>query len=218
VHIHKNARLTPIVREELVRRIVNGHARLSVAASEFNISTRTAAKWVRRFEQVGSDGLLDRSSRPHHSPRCLSPERTDDECKAILVTLLHRPPSEHGINRTTWRLVDLHRIGAEQGLPISRARMHRMLKSTGYRWRKARTVLTSQDPEYAQKVKAIKEISVGLKDDDLAERARAGRVLRSQQLQGSYVLLSCVCPQPTSGVRLTICHGSGVEIILGTKD
>jgi hypothetical protein len=44
--------------------------------------------------------------------------------------------------------------------------MRRVLKGTGYRWRKARIVLTSQDSEYAQKVKAIKEILAGLKDDE----------------------------------------------------
>lgn len=44
--------------------------------------------------------------------------------------------------------------------------MHRLLKSTGFRWRKARTVLTSKDPEYVQKVRAIKEILAGLKFDE----------------------------------------------------
>jgi len=57
-------------------------------------------------------------------------------------------------------------MAGEHGVPISRARMHRLLKSTGFRWRKARTVLTSKDPEYVQKLRAIKEILAGLKFDE----------------------------------------------------
>jgi hypothetical protein len=44
--------------------------------------------------------------------------------------------------------------------------MQRVLRSTGFKWQKARIVLTSRDPEYAQKVHAIKEILVSLKSDE----------------------------------------------------
>ena len=145
MHLDKNARLTPILREEMARRIVYEHMPLNRAASEFRVSTKTAAKWARRYVQSGPGQLLDRSCRPLHSPRRLSPELTDEDCKAVLVALLHRPPAEFGINRTSWRLVDLHRMAAENGAPISRARMLRLLKSTGFRWQRARTVLTSKD-------------------------------------------------------------------------
>ncbi len=139
---------------------------LSEAASQYNVSPKTAAKWVHRFLADGPKGLLDRSSRPHRSPRQLSPERNDDDCKAALVAMLHRPPSEFGINRTSWRLVDLHRIAQDQGLPLSGARMRRLLRRTGFRWRRARIVLTSQDPDYSSKVHAIKQILAGLSADE----------------------------------------------------
>jgi transposase len=139
---------------------------LSKVASEFNVSRITAAKWVRRFLADGPQGSLDRSSRPHRSPRQLSPDRSDDDCKAALVAILHRPLSEFGINRTSWRLIDLHRIVRVQGLPLSGARMQRVLRSTGFKWRKARSVLTSQDPEYTRKVAAIKQILADLKTDE----------------------------------------------------
>src|ERR1017187_8765580 len=57
--------------------------------------------------------------RPLHSPRRLSPDLTDEDCKAVLVALLHRPPAEFGLDRTSWRLEDLHRMAAEHGAPIS---------------------------------------------------------------------------------------------------
>src|ERR1017187_4847258 len=156
MRIHKNARLTPILREELAQRVIHDLLPMSVAADEFNVSPATAAKWVQRFQKDGCHGLLDRSSRPHRSPRRLTPERSDDDCKAFLVSVLHRPPSEFGINRSTWRIVDLHHVVREQGLPLSGARMQRVIAMTGFKWRKARVVLTSTDPDYAQKVHAIK--------------------------------------------------------------
>ncbi len=45
-----------------------------MAADELGVSRATAYKWLRRFETEGEDGLLDRSSRPHRSPRALLPE------------------------------------------------------------------------------------------------------------------------------------------------
>ena len=62
MHLHKNARLTPILREELARRIVHENMPLNRAASEFKISTKTAAKWARRYVQTGPGKLVDRAA------------------------------------------------------------------------------------------------------------------------------------------------------------
>jgi transposase InsO family protein len=67
--IHKNARLTFISREELAKRVLHDHVSLNSAAAEFKVAPKTAAKWVRRYRHHGRAGLLDRSSRPHRSPR-----------------------------------------------------------------------------------------------------------------------------------------------------
>jgi len=42
---------------------------LNSAAAEFKVTAKTAAKWVRRYQQQGRPGLQDRSSRPLRSPR-----------------------------------------------------------------------------------------------------------------------------------------------------
>jgi transposase InsO family protein len=70
--IHKNARLTLRSREALVQRVASG-MRLQVAAESFQVTLKTAAKWVHRYHSEGSAGLIDRSSRPQHSPRATSP-------------------------------------------------------------------------------------------------------------------------------------------------
>jgi len=73
--IHKNARLTPILREELAGEVLSQGLTLNSAAAEFKVSAKTAAKWARRFQQEGRGGMRDRSSRPVRSPRRCSAEQ-----------------------------------------------------------------------------------------------------------------------------------------------
>ena len=61
---HKNARLTPKGREDMVRAVVDGGQSCAAAARKFNTTPKTVAKWVKRFRAEGVDGLRDRSSRP----------------------------------------------------------------------------------------------------------------------------------------------------------
>lgn len=69
---HKNARLTVYGRLILVRRITEDGLRVAEAAHAAGVSVRTAYKWLRRYQQEGEAGLMDRSSRPCHSPRATS--------------------------------------------------------------------------------------------------------------------------------------------------
>jgi transposase InsO family protein len=69
MNVHKNARLTPHSRADLVRRVEAGQPIAAVAAA-FGVSIRTIRKWLERFRNEGPEGLKDRSSRPHrlHKP------------------------------------------------------------------------------------------------------------------------------------------------------
>ena len=60
---HKNARMTPLGRAEMVRRILGGQP-LAIVAAGFGISERTARKWLARYRKEGPAGLENRSSRP----------------------------------------------------------------------------------------------------------------------------------------------------------
>jgi transposase InsO family protein len=66
---HQNARLTIHSREQLARKVLEQGLTLKQAAATFNVSAKTAAKWVRRFQQGGCEELRDRTSRPRHCPR-----------------------------------------------------------------------------------------------------------------------------------------------------
>lgn len=70
MNIHKNARLTPRSRADLVRRVLEEGQAPKAVATAFGVSTKTVSKWVERFKAEGRPGLLDRSSRPHtlHQP------------------------------------------------------------------------------------------------------------------------------------------------------
>src|SRR5437773_914960 len=72
--LHQNARLTFRSRETLANKIMIEKVTLKAAAAAFNVSRKTAAKWVYRYRTLGLPGLRDRSSRPLHSPRRTSAE------------------------------------------------------------------------------------------------------------------------------------------------
>ena len=82
MNIHKNARLTPHSRAELVRRVlVEGQAPMAVATA-MGVTTKTVGKWVARFAAEGAAGLVDRSSRPHRLYRP-TPEATAERIEAL---------------------------------------------------------------------------------------------------------------------------------------
>ena len=65
--VHQNARLTFACRVLLVERIQAGRAKTQVAR-ELGVSVKTADKWLKRYRELGREGLHDRRSRPHRSP------------------------------------------------------------------------------------------------------------------------------------------------------
>jgi transposase InsO family protein len=66
---HQNARTTPYSRAEIVRRLDEPRQPVRAVAAAFGISERTVRKWRTRYQQAAAAGLVDRSCRPHRSPR-----------------------------------------------------------------------------------------------------------------------------------------------------
>lgn len=75
MNMHKNASLTPKGREAMVRSVVDGGLSHVAAAYQYHTTSKTVAKWVKRFRAEGVCGLHDRSSRPRSSPSQTSPAR-----------------------------------------------------------------------------------------------------------------------------------------------
>ena len=93
---HRNARLTPVTRLELVREVEAGWSQAEVAR-RFRVSRPTVAKWVRRFREAGADGLEGRNSAPHRQPRRTAPELEQRICAV-------RRSAGFGPHRIAWAL------------------------------------------------------------------------------------------------------------------
>jgi transposase InsO family protein len=84
---HRNAPLSETGRLRLARCIVEDGWPLRRAAERFQVSPTTAWRWASRYRASGAAGMVDRSSRPHRSPR-RTPTRT--ERRIIKVRVLRR--------------------------------------------------------------------------------------------------------------------------------
>ena len=86
--------------------------------------------------------------------------------REAVFSILHSPPSVYGINRTTWKQKDIQKIMAEMGLPVGVVGISKIIRSAKYTFRKAKKVLTSNDPDYKQKLQEITNILRNLKPDE----------------------------------------------------
>lgn len=111
MNIHKNARLTPLRREEMAVAVLDGTLTKAQAACVYGVSRKIVSRWVQRYEQGGRAAMTDRSSRPRNSPR-----RTDAILSARIAELRRQ------------RLTGKH-IAMETG--VSPATVSRVLKRVG---------------------------------------------------------------------------------------
>ena len=81
MYLHANAKLGLAGRLSLVRAIEDGLS-LRAAAAAFSVSPATVHRWWHRWldGERRPDALLDRSSRPHRSPRLLARELQERIC------------------------------------------------------------------------------------------------------------------------------------------
>ncbi len=123
----------------------------SKISSSLLLSPEGINKCIKRFMSKGIDEAI--------KPSCKTPKKLDDpKYRDAVFKILHAPPSSYGINRTSWRMEDIKSVMAKQGLILSMMNIRKVIKNEGYRFRKAKKVLTSNDPEYLEKVQYIKNI------------------------------------------------------------
>ena len=79
---HPNAPLTPEGRRRMVACVLEHGWSIEATADRFQIDAKTVRKWRDRFLTEGDTGLLDRSSRPRHSPN-----RTPRRVRQLVIRL-----------------------------------------------------------------------------------------------------------------------------------
>ena len=81
------------------------------------------------------------------------------DVQSVVSKTLHEPPSVYGINRTTWT-INLLTSTINQGssgldFKVTRSNVSHAIRAMGYRFKKTREVLTSNDPNYKEKLAKI---------------------------------------------------------------
>ncbi|MCH7777643.1 MAG: IS630 family transposase [Gemmatimonadetes bacterium] len=122
------------------------------------INKTTGRKYLKAHKAGGIDALNHRKRVPKKSE--------DDEIKNAVFSTLHEPPSLHGINRTTWKWDDLVPVLEKKGAKVAKGVIRQITKEAGFRWRKARIVLTSNDPKYREKLQRVQDILRNLQPDE----------------------------------------------------
>ena len=133
-----------------------------------------------KFDSGGAHALFARQSRSNR-------KIDNEEIKSAVFSLLHEPPANHGINRTSWTMPLLSQVLNKNGTQIGPAVVSKMIKAAGYKLRKAKVVLTSNDPAYREKLSRINLILSNLQPNEaffsideygpFAIKAKPGRML-----------------------------------------
>ncbi|MEU4807554.1 IS481 family transposase [Actinosynnema sp. NPDC023587] len=93
--MHSNARTTIHARRLIVSRRAAGWSPARIA-EQLGISRATVHKWLARHRSEGDAGLVDRDSRPHHSPR-RTPAEVEDRILAARRAVRRGPVHLSGL-------------------------------------------------------------------------------------------------------------------------
>jgi transposase len=110
-------------RAQAVREVVKG-ARMQQVSDRFHFTYSAVRKWVHRFDQEGTRGLLDR-------PRPGQPRKVTCELQQHLDRLVDQDPLTQGSRHSQWSCQELAYVLAQQtGVQLGRESVRVALKKT----------------------------------------------------------------------------------------
>jgi transposase len=120
--------------------------RVSDIQAALGLSDRTVRSTLRRFNEGGPNSLVRRKAPG--KARLLDPA-----ARARLVELLHRPPTDFGIESRLWTAPDLARVAVAQEVvrSVSPDTVRAEIRRAGKSWKRAKRWTTSPDPDYQRK-------------------------------------------------------------------
>lgn len=132
---------------------------INSVANILGCQRNTIRSYINKFETGGIEQLFNfgrKKTKKFEEPKYIE----------TLFKILHSPPSVYGYNRTTWRMEDLYRTLAKEGYSLSKPYIRQIIRKAGYRFLKAKKVLTSTDPQYREKLIEITKILSNLKTNE----------------------------------------------------
>ena len=132
---------------------------IPIICKTLKLKQKTVCRYIQRYKDVGAKKLFNYE-------RDIVKKADRKEYKDALFSILHEPPSLYGINRTRWEMADIKGVMYQKGFKISLLNIRQILRNAGYKFRKARKVLTSNDPKYREKLQRITSILSNLQPDE----------------------------------------------------
>ena len=133
MNIHKNARLTPIRREEMALSVIEGRLSKAAASRAYGVSAKIVARWVERYRREGRAGMTDRSSRPGRlrgaTPRAV--------IERIVALRRKRLTGKHIAVETGVSPATVSRVLKRAGLSAASVAVPRCAPQPPHRWRTA---------------------------------------------------------------------------------
>jgi transposase len=149
------------LRAHLLLLLANGYAWATIAAVLF-CSTRTIARWRRRFERGGVAAVLD-ERRGRRSPFGTWLIRL------VVGWVTQRCPRDFGFLRSRWCCgVVVILLAETTHVRVSAETVRRWLHRENLVWRRPRPVLGPRDPRRAAKLRKLRQLLGTLPDDEIA--------------------------------------------------
>jgi transposase len=141
----RTAAVRQVERAQIIKSSSEGKTVASIA-SELGLREDKVRLWIKRFNEIGLDGLED--ERRSGRPATYSPE----EVSEVVATALTDPPAL-GLPFASWTLDRLQAyLNEEKGISIKRSRIDDLLLREGLRWRQQETWFGERvDPDFARK-------------------------------------------------------------------
>ena len=101
---------------------------------------------IHRFNREGLEAAL--SDRP----RSGRPPVYDERARGEVISVARTAPKALGVSMCPWTLEQLqHYLNEHKGISIGDRQIQRVLKAEHINWRKSRTWLKSEDPDFVEK-------------------------------------------------------------------
>src|SRR5262245_39999025 len=149
------------LRAHILLLLVDGHSWATIASVLF-CSTRTIARWKKRFAHGRIPGLLGK-------PRGASSPWGTRWVSVLVRWVTQKLPTDFGFLRSRWCCETLVRLLVQvHAVEVSRETVRRWLHRGQLVWRRPRPVVGPKDPQKAAVVRKLRRLLAHLPDDETA--------------------------------------------------